>query len=159
MSVGLFLNQEQLQETIEKQRSGKTIVFTNGCFDILHIGHVRYLQEAKNLGDILVVALNTDASVRKLKGPSRPVQSEKDRAEILAALGCVDFTLLFAEETPLQVIEALKPDVLVKGGDWTPDQIVGSHFVQQRGGKVYSLQFVEGKSTTRLIDKVLSEKT
>lgn len=131
----------------------KKIVFTNGCFDLLHVGHVRYLQEAKKLGDVLVIGVNSDASVKRLKGPTRPVQIEADRAEILAALGAVDFTVIFTEDTPLKLIEAVKPDILVKGGDWKIDQIVGSDFVIANGGKVMSLQFVDGKSTTKLIEK------
>jgi D-beta-D-heptose 7-phosphate kinase/D-beta-D-heptose 1-phosphate adenosyltransferase len=131
----------------------KKIVFTNGCFDLLHVGHVRYLQEAKKLGDVLVIGVNSDASIKRLKGPARPVQTEEDRAEILAALGCVDFTVIFTEDTPKNLIEAVKPDVLVKGGDWKIDQIVGSDFVLMNGGKVLSLQFVDGKSTTKLIEK------
>jgi len=131
----------------------KKIVFTNGCFDLLHVGHVRYLQEAKRLGDLLVVGVNSDASVRRLKGPTRPVQLEEDRAEILAALGCVDFAVVFAEDTPEKLIHLVKPDILVKGGDWKVEQIVGSDFVLAHGGKVLSLQFVDGKSTTKLIEK------
>lgn len=146
-------NQSDLIHKLTEVRKNKKIVFTNGCFDLLHVGHVRYLQEAKKLGDILVVALNNDQSVKKLKGPSRPVQNENDRAEILAALACVDFTLLFSEETPENIIQKIKPDILVKGGDWKVEQIVGSDFVQANGGKVYSLQFIDGKSTTRLIQK------
>lgn len=131
----------------------KKIVFTNGCFDLLHVGHVRYLQEAKKLGDVLVIGVNSDASVKRLKGPTRPVQIEADRAEILAALGCVDFTVIFTEDTPEKLIKAVKPDILVKGGDWKIEQIVGSDFVLANGGKVMSLQFVDGKSTTKLIEK------
>lgn len=131
----------------------KKIVFTNGCFDLLHVGHVRYLQEAKKLGDVLVIGVNSDASVKRLKGPTRPVQVEADRAEILAALGAVDYTVIFTEDTPLKLIEAVKPDILVKGGDWKIDQIVGSDFVIAHGGQVMSLQFVDGKSTTKLIEK------
>jgi rfaE bifunctional protein nucleotidyltransferase chain/domain len=131
----------------------KKIVFTNGCFDLLHVGHVRYLQEAKKLGDVLVIGVNSDASVRRLKGPTRPVQSESDRAEILAALGCVDFTVIFTEDTPQNLIQAVEPHVLVKGGDWKLDQIVGSDFVLAHGGQVLSLQFIDGKSTTKLIEK------
>lgn len=151
--MGKVCSWEELETNLAPLRGNKKIVFTNGCFDLLHVGHVRYLQEAKSLGDILVVALNTDESVKKIKGPSRPVQNESDRAEILAALGCVDFTTLFSEETPAQIIRIVKPDVLVKGGDWKVDQIVGSDFVQSIGGKVYSLNFVDGKSTTNLIHK------
>lgn len=151
--MGHYLSQEELLNRLKSVRGNKKVVFTNGCFDLLHIGHVRYLQEAKALGDILIVALNTDASVRKLKGPTRPVQLEDDRAEILAALGCVDYTLLFSEDTPEKVIKAIKPDILVKGGDWKVDQIVGGTFVQSYGGKVLSLPFVEGRSTTNIIKK------
>ncbi|KYG62199.1 glycerol-3-phosphate cytidylyltransferase [Bdellovibrio bacteriovorus] len=132
---------------------GKKVVFTNGCFDLLHVGHVRYLQEAKALGDVLVVGVNSDASVKKLKGPTRPVQIENDRAEILAALGAVDFTVIFTEETPENLIHKVRPDILVKGGDWSIESIVGAPFVMSYGGKVMSLQFVDGKSTTKLIEK------
>ena len=118
-----FSSLPDLLKQLESVRSTKKIVFTNGCFDLLHIGHVRYLQEARSLGDYLVVALNTDASVKKLKGPTRPIQHENDRAEILAALACVDATLLFDEETPLSVIKSVRPNILVKGGDWKPEQI------------------------------------
>ena len=152
--MGHYFTEPELLQRIQALRSqNKKVVFTNGCFDLLHVGHVRYLQAAKALGDVLVVALNTDASVKKLKGPTRPVQSENDRAEILAALGCVDFTLLFGEETPERIIELIKPDVLAKGGDWKIEQIVGAPFVQSYGGKVFSLAFIEGKSTTKLIEK------
>jgi rfaE bifunctional protein nucleotidyltransferase chain/domain len=133
--------------------SGKKIVFTNGCFDLLHVGHVRYLQEARAQGDILVVGVNSDASTKRLKGPTRPVQNESDRAEILAALGCIDFSVIFTEDTPQNLIEQVRPDVLVKGGDWAVDQIVGAPFVQSYGGEVRSLHFVDGKSTTKIIAK------
>lgn len=133
--------------------SGKKIVFTNGCFDLLHVGHVRYLQEARAQGDLLVVGVNSDASTRRLKGPTRPVQNESDRAEILAALGCIDFSVIFTEDTPQNLIEQVRPDVLVKGGDWSVDQIVGAPFVQSYGGEVRSLHFVDGKSTTKIIAK------
>lgn len=145
---------QSLEQQIAKDRPGKKLVFTNGCFDILHVGHVRYLQEAKACGDLLVVALNTDRSVRQLKGPERPLQKQEDRAEILAALACVDYTFLFDEETPLKVIEALKPDVLVKGGDWEIASIVGSDFVLKSGGEVKSLQFIPDRSTTRVVEKI-----
>lgn len=148
---------ESLCEDLNKTRQGKKIVFTNGCFDILHIGHVRYLQEAKSCGDYLVVGVNTDRSVRELKGPERPLQNENDRAEILAALEAVDATLLFDEETPIRLIEGIKPDVLVKGGDWSIDQIVGSEFVLKNGGEVKSLQFVDGRSTTSVVEKIKNQ--
>lgn len=138
-------------------REGRRLVFTNGCFDLLHVGHVRYLQEARRLGELLVVGVNSDASVKRLKGPTRPLQSENDRAEILAALACVDFTAIFTEDTPAELIRVVRPDILVKGGDWRIDQIVGGEFVQSYGGKVMSLQFIEGRSTTRLIEQARSD--
>ncbi len=144
----------ELLNKISTERDGKKLVFTNGCFDILHIGHVRYLQEAKNCGDLLVVALNSDRSVKELKGPERPLQSEGDRAEILAGLKSVDYTFIFDEATPIKSIEALKPDVLVKGGDWPIPEIVGSDFVLKNGGEVKSLSFTEGRSTTNVVNKM-----
>jgi len=136
------------------QRAGKKVVFTNGCFDLLHIGHVRYLQEARELGDALVVGVNSDASVRRLKGPGRPLTPALDRAEILAALACVDFVTIFDAATPLQLIRALGPDVLVKGGDWPVDTIVGREVVEGRGGKVLAIPFVKNRSTTAMIGKI-----
>jgi rfaE bifunctional protein nucleotidyltransferase chain/domain len=151
--MGKVLTQTELEGTLSPYRGQKKIVFTNGCFDLLHIGHVRYLQEAKALGDLLVVGINSDASVQRLKGPTRPIQNQDDRAEILAALTAVDFTVIFTEDTPAELIQQIRPDILVKGGDWKIDQIVGSNQVLAAGGKVYSLQFVDGKSTTSLIEK------
>ncbi len=136
------------------RKSGKKIVFTNGCFDILHAGHVRYLRQAKALGDILIVALNTDASVRRLKGPDRPVCGQEDRAEVLAALESVDYVTFFGEATPLEAIRATRPHFLVKGGDWKRQTIVGWDFVESYGGKVKSLTLVKGRSTTNLIKKI-----
>jgi D-beta-D-heptose 7-phosphate kinase/D-beta-D-heptose 1-phosphate adenosyltransferase len=150
--VGKVLSFNQISDELKNKRD-KKIVFTNGCFDLLHVGHVRYLQEAKSLGDILVVGANSDASVKKLKGPSRPVQNENDRAEILAALGVVDYVVIFSEETPEKLIHQVKPNILTKGGDWKPENIVGGPFVMSYGGQVKSLQFVDGKSTTNLIEK------
>lgn len=145
---------DDIAEALAPLRSeGKKIVFTNGCFDLLHVGHVRYLQEARSLGDVLVVGVNSDASVKRLKGPTRPVQVENDRAEILAALGCVGFSVIFTEDTPENLIKKVKPDILVKGGDWKIEQIVGGTFVTSYGGQVMSLQFIDGKSTTKLIEK------
>ena len=138
------------------QGQGKRVVFTNGCFDLLHAGHVRYLEEARSLGDGLIVGVNTDASVRLLKGPGRPLNSETDRARVLAALGCVDRVALFAEDTPLALITMLAPDVLVKGGDYRLDEIVGRELVLARGGRVVALPFVPGYSTTGLIDRLRS---
>lgn len=149
-----FLDHSELAAVLARDHKQSRIVFTNGCFDILHVGHVRYLQEAKSLGDILVVGLNTDASVAKLKGPTRPVQHELDRAEIMAALSCTDYVTLFSESTPLKLIELVKPNVLVKGGDWAVEQIVGSDFVLKNGGDVRSLRFQPGHSTSSIIEKI-----
>lgn len=135
------------------KRRGQKFVFTNGCFDILHKGHVSYLQEARRTGTQLIVALNSDESVKRLKGPERPINPLADRLEVIAALECVDYVTWFEEDTPLNVILKVRPDVLVKGGDWKIDQIVGGKEVVSWGGKVKSLQFVEGRSTTRIIEK------
>jgi D-glycero-beta-D-manno-heptose 1-phosphate adenylyltransferase len=141
---------QKLQQLRERKQK---IVFTNGCFDLLHVGHVRYLAEAKKLGHFLVVGVNSDESVKRLKGPTRPIQNEKDRAEILKALKSVDETVLFSDDTPENLIQQIKPDILVKGGDWSVDQIVGGRFVQSYGGQVCSLTFIDGKSTTKIIEK------
>ncbi|MBK8498280.1 MAG: D-glycero-beta-D-manno-heptose 1-phosphate adenylyltransferase [Flavobacteriales bacterium] len=134
---------------------GDRIVFTNGCFDILHRGHVEYLQEAAALGDRLVIGLNSDASVgRQGKGPDRPLNDERSRAKVLAALRLVDAVVIFEEDTPLALIQAVAPDVLVKGGDWSEDAIVGAPAVRERGGEVRSLKLVEGFSTTALVEKI-----
>ena len=153
--MGRYLKEKDLLTALESERSQKKIVFTNGCFDILHIGHVRYLQEARSLGDCLVVGLNSDASVKRLKGESRPVQCEEDRGEVLAALECVDYVVLFGEDTPQKLIEAVKPNILVKGGDWPVDKIVGAQFVMDSGGEVKTLQFVENRSTSSILEKVI----
>jgi D-beta-D-heptose 7-phosphate kinase/D-beta-D-heptose 1-phosphate adenosyltransferase len=134
------------------QRRGERVVFTNGCFDLLHIGHVRSLEQARAQGDRLVVALNTDASVRRNKGPGRPIVPARQRAEVLAALGCVDFVLLFAEATPLATIKALRPDVLAKGGDWALDAIVGRAEVESWGGSIVRLREVPGIRTTAIVE-------
>ena len=139
------------------RRQGKRIVFTNGCFDLIHPGHVRYLRAAKRLGDVLVVALNGDASVRRLKGPSRPLVSQRDRCEVVAALEMVDYVTVFDEDTPYELIKQLQPDVLVKGGDWKPDDIVGADVVRARGGVVRSLRFAQGYSTTRLVERIVKK--
>jgi D-glycero-beta-D-manno-heptose 1-phosphate adenylyltransferase len=130
------------------------IVFTNGCFDILHAGHVQYLNEAKALGDILVVGLNSDSSVKRLKGNTRPINSEEDRAIVLAALESVDYVVIFEEDTPYNLIYHIKPDILVKGGDWSPQTIVGADVVIKNGGEVKSLSFKKGISSTQIIDKI-----
>lgn len=146
----------ELSNDLDRARASgvKRVVFTNGCFDILHVGHVRYLKQARELGDLLVIGLNTDTSVRRLKGPTRPVQSEGARAEILAALACVDHVVLFDEETPEQLIQRVRPDVLVKGGDYSIATIVGAPFVQSYGGQVKVLPFSDGFSTTSIIEKM-----
>ena len=141
-------------ETFRKEHRNQKIVFTNGCFDILHVGHVRYLQEAARLGDILIIGLNSDESVRRLKGLDRPINGEFERAEMLGALGFVDYVAIFREDTPLNLIKTLQPDVIVKGGDYKPDEVVGKKEVEERGGQLVIIPFVEGKSTTRIIEKI-----
>lgn len=136
---------------LKKSSKKCKVVFTNGCFDLLHKGHVSYLEAARKKGDLLVVALNGDASVRRLKGPTRPLNGLADRLEVIAALESVDFVTWFEEDTPLSVILALRPNVLVKGGDWNPEHIVGSTQVKEWGGRVFSLPYIKGKSTTRII--------
>ena len=147
---------EELQQTLQGWRAaGDTIVFTNGCFDILHYGHLHYLAQARDLADRLVIGLNSAASVRRLKGPNRPINDELTRTHLLAALEVVDAVVLFEEDTPLELIRLVLPDVLVKGGDWKPEQIVGSDIVLAKGGQVRSLPFVEGYSTTNIEQKIL----
>jgi D-glycero-beta-D-manno-heptose 1-phosphate adenylyltransferase len=149
-----------LDETIlrfaKQKRNGKRVVFTNGCFDLLHPGHIQSLEAARALGDILIVGINSDSSVRALKGPSRPVLPEQERAEILAGLECVDAVLIFPEITPQKVIAALLPDILVKGGDWPGDQIVGREEVEAAGGRVERIDIVPGYSTTEILKKICS---
>jgi rfaE bifunctional protein nucleotidyltransferase chain/domain len=135
----------------------KKIVFTNGCFDILHRGHIEYLTKAKEFGDVLIVGLNSDTSVKRLKGKDRPINPESDRARILDALKPVDYIVIFEEDTPLRLIQMVKPDVLVKGGDYKVEEIVGSEYVMSYGGKVEIIPFVEGKSTTKIIQKIKGE--
>jgi D-beta-D-heptose 7-phosphate kinase/D-beta-D-heptose 1-phosphate adenosyltransferase len=137
------------------RKSGKKIVFTNGCFDILHVGHVRYLTAAKSLGDLLVVGLNTDASVRLIKGHKRPIVKQDQRAEVLAGLGCVDYVILFDEPDPLALIQTLKPDVLVKAEDWPEEHIIGAEFVKSNGGDVVRISLVPEASTSKIIQKIL----
>jgi D-beta-D-heptose 7-phosphate kinase/D-beta-D-heptose 1-phosphate adenosyltransferase len=136
------------------RRSGRRVVFTNGVFDILHPGHLRYLQQARGLGDALIVGLNSDASVRRNKGPERPINSEAERAEILAALECVDAVVVFDEETPAEIIRAIQPDVLAKGADWAEDAIVGRDTVEARGGRVVRVPIEPGYSTTEIIRRI-----
>jgi len=133
---------------------GKKIVFTNGCFDIIHAGHVEYLQEAAELGDVLIIGLNSDKSVKRLKGKSRPINSQINRAKVLSGLASVSYIVIFEEDTPYMLIDHIKPDVLVKGGDWQPDEIVGADIVQANGGSVRSLFYKEGNSTSSIIEKM-----
>ncbi len=139
---------------ILRRSSAKKVVFTNGCFDILHYGHVAYLEKAKALGDILIIGLNSDVSVRRLKGKKRPVNNETDRARVLAALTCVDYVVLFRQDTPLELIRAIKPDVMVKGGDWNISRIVGAKEVLADGGKVRVIPYIKNRSTTAIIEKI-----
>ena len=152
-----ILERTTLKEKIDALRKkGKKIAFTNGCFDILHVGHVRYLQEARKTADILILALNSDSSVRAIKGEKRPLVPEMERAEVLAALECIDFITIFSELTPLELICYLKPDVLIKGGDWPEDQVVGRNEIRKWGGHVTLIPEVAGKSTTNIVDKIIS---
>jgi D-beta-D-heptose 7-phosphate kinase/D-beta-D-heptose 1-phosphate adenosyltransferase len=136
------------------KKKGRNIVFTNGCFDLLHYGHVKYLQEAKKQGDILIVGVNSDASVRRIKGGPRPVVSEKYRLGVIAALESVDYAVLFGEDTPLKLIKLIRPDILVKGADWKKKDIVGADFVKKCGGKVKTIGFIKNQSTTGLLKKI-----
>ncbi len=148
----------ELQPLIAILRAtGKKIVFTNGCFDLIHTGHTRYLEQAKSCGDVLIVAVNSDASVHTIKGEKRPINPQEDRAETLAALESVDFVTIFDEPDPYRVISELQPDVLVKGGDWPVEKIVGRDVVEARGGKVVSLPYIDGASTTGIIEKILKK--
>lgn len=150
-----ILGREALKEKLDELReSGRKIAFTNGCFDILHVGHVRYLREAKNTADVLILALNSDSSVRSLKGETRPFIPEEERAEVLSALEFVDFITIFSELTPQDLIDYLRPDVLIKGGDWAEDKIVGRDSVKKRGGAVIIIPEVKGKSTTNIVEKI-----
>jgi D-beta-D-heptose 7-phosphate kinase/D-beta-D-heptose 1-phosphate adenosyltransferase len=137
------------------KRAGKKVIFTNGCFDLLHSGHISLFRRAKKLGDVLIVALNTDASVRKIKGPSRPIFPLKERLEVLEAIEAVDYLTWFPEETPQKIIAALVPDVLVKGGDWKPEQVVGKKEVETAGGQVVIIPYLRGHSSSAIIKKVL----
>ena len=151
------LDRQTLKEKVDSlHEAGKRVVFTNGCFDLLHIGHVRYLQEARKQGDCLVVAVNSDSSVQQIKEPGRPIMPEGQRAEVVAALGCVDWVTVFAEPDPLVLIELLKPNVLVKGGDWPEKRIIGAPEVKKSGGKVVRIPLEPGVSTSGIMEKVRS---
>ena len=152
----MFLERAALVEAVSARKArGERVVFTNGCFDLLHVGHVRLLNASRRLGDLLIVGLNTDRSVSELKGPERPIVSESARAEVLGALRAVDYVTLFDEPTPLELIRAVVPDVLVKGGDYTPDTVVGRDVVEAHGGRVEIIPLVGGFSTTGLIGKAI----
>ena len=138
----------------ELRAAGKTVVFTNGVFDLLHVGHLRYLQQARGFGDALIVGVNSDRSVRQNKGPGRPITAQAERAEVLAALACVDAVVIFDEETPRSLIMAIEPDVLVKGADWAEDAIVGRDIVEARGGRVVRVPVEPGHSTTKIVDRI-----
>jgi len=158
--MGVVVSRAELTQIREKlKREGKKVVFTNGCFDIVHRGHVDYLTKAKALGDVLLVGMNTDASVKRLKGPARPVVCQDDRAFVLSAFGAVDYVCLFEEDTPQELIRAVVPDVLVKGSDWAVDSIVGKDIVEAAGGTVQTIEFVPNRSTTDIIKKIADSKT
>ena len=150
---------ELLPTLARERRRGRTVVFTNGCYDLLHVGHLRFLVSAAGLGDLLVVALNGDESVRRLKGPGRPFVPFAERAALLAGLEVVDWVVGFDEDTPATIIEAILPEVLVKGGDWGVDRIVGRETVERRGGRVLSLPLVPGRSTTSLVERIRAAAT
>ena len=155
----MIVSRKELKDiTGELRKEGKKIVFTNGCFDIIHAGHIFYLNEAKKAGDVLVIGLNTDDSVTRLKGSSRPLNNENDRAIVLSALKMVDYVCLFSEDTPFELISLILPDILIKGGDYKKDEIVGADIVENAGGKVKIIQFVDGKSTTGIINKMKNQQ-
>ena len=151
----MLVNRNDLSSLLDKLRSeGKTIVTTNGCFDILHVGHVRYLEKTKTFADVLIVALNSDKSVKSIKGDSRPINKEEDRAEVLSALRCVDYVILFDEDSPIDLLLQIKPDVYTKGADYTVETLPEAKPIMENGGRVEFISFVEGKSTTSIINKM-----
>jgi D-beta-D-heptose 7-phosphate kinase/D-beta-D-heptose 1-phosphate adenosyltransferase len=153
--MAFLRRREALADLLTRWRAeGKRIVFTNGVFDLLHPGHVRYLQQARALGDVLIVGLNADASVRRNKGPERPINPEDERGEVLAALACVDAVHIFEEDTPAEIVRFVQPDILVKGADWPADQIVGRDTVEARGGKVVLMPVEQGHSTTSIVERI-----
>ncbi len=157
--MGRVLSRTDLNRIVRGlRRKGKTIVFTNGCFELLHVGHVRLLRKSKSLGDVLIVAVNGDRSVRRLKGPPRPLVPARERAEVLASLEPVDYVTIFPELTPRRVIFEVMPDVLVKGGDWGRDAIVGRDIVEARGGRVVRVPLARGRSTTRIVGKIRASR-
>lgn len=153
--MGRTIKRSELQSVLtELKKNGKTVVTTNGCFDILHVGHVRYLQKTKTFADISLVALNSDVSVKKIKGPDRPINNEDDRAEILCALECVDYVVMFDESSPEQLLVEIKPDVHTKGADYTVETLPEAKAIMENGGRIEFISFVEGKSTTNVIEKI-----
>jgi len=149
---------EEIKDTAEHlKKDNKTVAFTNGCFDILHSGHISYLQKAKALCDVLVVGLNSDASIKRIKGEKRPINSEEDRAFVLCGLESVDYVVLFMEDTPINLIKAVKPDILIKGADWKEKEVAGCDFVKSYGGSCRFIEFVENRSTTNIIKKIVDE--
>ena len=153
--MGQILRRENVADFINKlHRSGKTVVATNGCFDILHVGHVRYLQKTKSFADYSIVLLNSDKSVKSIKGPTRPINSEQDRAEILCALSCVDYVILFDEDSPKNLLDEIKPDVYTKGADYTMETLPEADIMQKNNTRVEFIEFVQGKSTTATIEKI-----
>lgn len=151
--------QDDLQAIVQNaQKAEKKVVFTNGCFDLLHPGHVLYLEEAKESGDLLILGLNTDASIQRIKGPDRPINTQEKRALVIAALESIDFVTLFDENTPIALIERLKPDIYVKGGDYTPETLPETPIVNRYGGKIKILSFIEGNSTTATLQKIQSQQ-
>ena len=157
MTPKLYSKRALSQLAGQLRRCGKRIVFTNGCFDILHAGHVQYLKKAKQFGDLLIVGLNSDRSTRKLKGPGRPINSEKDRAHVLGALSYVDYVAIFDEDTPLELIKAIQPHVLVKGADWPLHSIAGRREMLNWGGEIRRVRLLEGRSTTAILKKAKSK--
>ncbi len=158
--MGQVVSQDELIVQVQaRKRKGQRVVFTNGCFDLLHPGHIRLLELARSLGDALALAINSDASVRQLKGAGRPMIPEKERAEILAGLAAVDYVVIFDDPTPRSLIAAVLPDVLVKGSDWGPDEVVGREEVEAAGGRVVSIPLEAGYSTTRLIERIRNSRT
>ncbi len=152
----MLLKREKIIAVCDELRPRNRIVFTNGCFDIIHAGHVQYLSQANALGDVLIVGLNSDDSVHRLKGPERPVNSEEDRAVVLGALKAVDYVVIFDEDTPYELIKAIRPNILVKGGDYKMEDIVGADFVAESGGETIVLPFLEGRSTTKILNQIKS---
>ncbi|HPI04055.1 MAG TPA: D-glycero-beta-D-manno-heptose 1-phosphate adenylyltransferase [Candidatus Goldiibacteriota bacterium] len=152
----VIMNREKLKKAVNSlKKAGKKVVFTNGCYDLLHVGHIRLLQSARKKGDKLIVAINSDASVRRIKGDKRPLVNQKERAETLAALECIDIVTVFNEDDPFNIIKDIMPDILVKGGDWPLDKIIGSDIVIKNGGKVMNIKYQAGKSTTNLVGRVV----